>query len=123
MLKHHQQQVGLSHQTKYDGTIERLKARLVSKGFDQQNGIDYTETFSLVIKPATIRVILSLAIQFDWTIRQLDISNAFLHGHLLEDVYMEQARGFIDNQQSTSRLCLQASQGPLWPQTRSSSLV
>ena len=83
---------------KSDGTIERFKARLVAKGFDQQNGIDYTETFSLVIKPATIRVILSLVVQFDWTIRQLDISNAFLHGHLLEDVYMEQPRGFIDNQ-------------------------
>jgi hypothetical protein len=82
---------------KSDGTIERFKARLVAKGFEQQNGIDYTETFSSVIKPATIRGILSLAVQFNWSIRQLDISNAFLHGHLLEDVFMEQPRGFIDS--------------------------
>ena len=53
---------------KSDGTIERFKARLVSKGFDQKNGINYTETFSPVIKPATIYVILSLVVQFDWII-------------------------------------------------------
>jgi hypothetical protein len=58
--------------------------------FKQQNGIDYTETFSPVIKPATICVILSLDAQFNWSIKQFDISNAFLHGHLLEDVFMVQ---------------------------------
>jgi hypothetical protein len=50
---------------KVDGSINKLKSILVAKGFEQQNGIDYTETFSPVIKPATIRVILSLAVQFD----------------------------------------------------------
>lgn len=71
-----------------DGSISHYKARLVAKGFHQQFGVDFDETFSPVIKPPTVRIILSLAVQFNWPLKQLDVRNAFLHGHLKETVHM-----------------------------------
>jgi hypothetical protein len=71
-----------------DGSVEKCKARLVARGFTQQQGIDYGDTFSPVVKPATIRLVLSLVVSRGWTLRQVDVSNAFLHGFLSEDVYM-----------------------------------
>ncbi|GKC17918.1 ribonuclease H-like domain-containing protein, partial [Tanacetum coccineum] len=84
------------HKFNADGSLNRYKARLVANGRSQQQGIDCDKTFSLVVKPATIRTVLSLAVSHDWPIHQLDVKNAFLHGHLSETVYMHQLLGFVD---------------------------
>jgi len=88
-----------------DGSLDRLKARLVAKGFHQEEGVDFTETFSPVVKHATIRLVLSVAMMNQWPIHQLDVKNAFLHGTLTETVYMEQPPGFIQSQ-TPNHVCL-----------------
>ena len=77
-----------------DGSVSKYKARLVPKGFHQQPGFDFKETFSPVVKPITIRTILTLATSFHWDLQQIDINNAFLNGKLEKTVYMQQPPGF-----------------------------
>jgi histone deacetylase 1/2 len=77
-----------------DGTVNKFKARLVAKGFLQTAGFDFTETFSPVIKPVTIRIILTLAVTYKWQVQQIDVNNAFLNGVLQEEVFMQQPAGF-----------------------------
>ncbi|KAH9793691.1 retrovirus-related pol polyprotein from transposon RE1 [Citrus sinensis] len=81
-----------------DGSLAKYKARLVAKGFQQIEGVNYFETFSPVVKSATVRVVISLAVMKQWEIRQVDVNNAFLNGELTEEVFMDQPAGFVNNQ-------------------------
>ena len=83
--------------TNTDGTV----ARLVSQSFSQKYGLDYTENFSPVVKQPTIQVVFSMALHFSWSIYQLDVSNAFLHCFLDDEVYMHQPKDYVDQTHPT----------------------
>jgi hypothetical protein len=77
------------------------QVRWVCRGFTQRPRVEYDETFSPVVKPTTIRTVLSLAQSRDWLIHQLDVNNVFLHGTLSETVYCSQPAGFFDSAHPT----------------------
>jgi hypothetical protein len=77
-----------------EGKVERYKARLVARGYSQTYGIDYDETFAPVAKMSTVKTLISCAANFGWSLHQLDVKNAFLHGDLQGEVYMEIPHGY-----------------------------
>lgn len=89
---------------KADGTVDRYKARLVARGFTQQYGLDYEETFSPVAKMTSVRVLISLAASLRWKMWQLDVKNAFLYGEVDREIYMCQPPGFI-SKTSPNHVC------------------
>jgi len=80
------------------GVITRNKARLVAKGYNQEEGIDYRETFALVARLETVRLLLAFACMSGFKLFQMDVKSAFLNGIISEEVYVEQPPGFEDHQ-------------------------
>lgn len=92
--------------TKYnmDGSVNRYKYRLVAKGFTQSYRVDYEESFAPVAKLNSVRVLLSLVVNLDWPLHQLDIKNVFLNGELEEDVYIRIPPG-LETSKNSGKVC------------------
>lgn len=98
----------------------KFKARLVARGFTQREGIDYNEVFSPVVKHTSIRMMLSLVVQDDLELEQLDVRTAFLDGKLEEQIYMTQPKGFVKKGEE-SKVCLL--KRSLWTETITKAMV
>ncbi|GJY63884.1 retrovirus-related pol polyprotein from transposon TNT 1-94 [Tanacetum coccineum] len=79
-----------------NGVVSRNKARLVAQGYNQQEGIDYDETYAPVARLESIRILLAYACALDFKLFQMDVKSAFLNGFINEEVYVAQPPGFID---------------------------
>ncbi|GJU93165.1 retrotransposon protein, putative, ty1-copia subclass [Tanacetum coccineum] len=90
--------------TDMDGVVHTYKARLVAKGFTQTYGVGYEETFSPVADIRAIRILVAITASYDYEIWKMDVKNAFLNGHLFEEVYMVQPEGFV-NLKYPNRVC------------------
>ena len=84
------------YKTKQDanGNVQKHKARMVARGFTQQPGIDFNETFAPVTRMDTVRTVLAIVAQNKWHAHQMDVKSAFLNGYLEEDVYVEHTQGY-----------------------------
>lgn len=82
--------MGLCYKVGPDGQVDCWKARLVAKRYTQIYGLDYIDTFHPVAKMAFLRLFLSMVVVKHWPLYQLDIKNAFMHGDLQDEIYMEQ---------------------------------
>jgi len=76
-----------------DGQVQKYKAHIVTQGFTQVEGLDYNQTFAPVVKLSTFRAILTIAIQQNLTIHQMDVKVAYLNGKLKEEIHMEAPPG------------------------------
>jgi hypothetical protein len=83
------------HKLNPDGSLKRYKAQWVVRGVTQRAGVDFDETFMLVVKPAMIETVLTIAVSRRWSTKQLDVSNVFSHGHLKEHVLCQQPTSFF----------------------------
>ena len=88
--------MGLQAQDTTGWHTRALQSALGGSWLSTAGGREFTDTFAPVVKPGTIRIVLQLAISRAWHVHQLDVSNAFLHGHLAEQVYCQQPMGFVD---------------------------
>ncbi|CAA7051697.1 unnamed protein product [Microthlaspi erraticum] len=111
--------------TKLDckGIVERYKARIVAKRFNQKKGIDYCETFSPVSRKDSLRIILALVAQYDLELHQMDMKTAFLNGDLEEEVYMCQPEGFIIEGIALLAMCISLTEVPSNGKARKSQLI
>jgi hypothetical protein len=95
--------------TDADGNVTIYKARLVTKGFRQIQGVDYDETFSPVAMLKSVRIMLAIAAFFDYEIWQMDVKTVFLNGNIEEELYMVQPKGFVDPKDANKVCKLQRS--------------
>ena len=82
------------------GTVIRNKSRLVAQDYTQVEGIDFDETFALVARLESIRILLAIASDLNFKLYQMDVKSAFLNGMLQEEIYVEQPKGFVNPHRS-----------------------
>jgi hypothetical protein len=87
-----------------NGEILRYKARWVVRGFEQEYGVDYHETFASVVKPMSYKALFAIAAALDLEIHQMDVKTAFLYGNVDEEIYVEQPPEMGDGTDSVCRL-------------------
>ena len=89
---------------KFDGSIDKFKARLVAKCFKQKADLNLFDTFSSVTRVTSIRLLIAIAVIFDLKTHQMDVKTAFLNGDLEEEIYVDQPEGFVEPRQE-SKVC------------------